>query len=399
VLRDLVRNQVFERFHLALGAAIGVSLAVLVAWGLALFRGPGALAARPFLALAAGLAIAGGIALPAAVERARRGGGSRAGLRAGFALGFALLVLAAGVAAFTAAFGALVVLLASAGLSQEAGLAIFRAGSAAGVVALAGALAWGFAVEPSRLEVTRTRVTLPGAQAGLRIAHLSDLHIGNGLEGRHLESLIERVNALAPDLVALTGDLFDADPAAVEPGARALGALRARLGVFAVLGNHDVKLGAEQVAAALRAGAPEMTLLRDAWSALPDGEPLLVAGVDDPGRDWTGLRGRPLPAIDRLAAALPAGATALLLVHRPDAFPQAARLGFRLVLAGHFHGGQVAVPAAGGRWNAARLFSPYHRGLYRAGEAQLYVSRGLGFAGPRVRIGARREIALLELAG
>jgi predicted MPP superfamily phosphohydrolase len=87
----------------------------------------------------------------------------------------------------------------------------------------------------------------------------------------------------------------------------------------------------------------------------------------------------------------------LLLVHRPDAFVQAAALGVRLVLAGHFHGGQLALPVGNGRWNAACFLTPYHRGLYRTGDATLYVSRGLGFAGPRVRFGSRPEIAVLEL--
>jgi predicted MPP superfamily phosphohydrolase len=87
----------------------------------------------------------------------------------------------------------------------------------------------------------------------------------------------------------------------------------------------------------------------------------------------------------------------VLLVHRPDAFAQAAALGLPLVLAGHFHGGQIALPVGEGRWNAARLLTPYHRGRYRLGDATLYVSRGLGFAGPRVRFGSRPEIAVLEL--
>jgi predicted MPP superfamily phosphohydrolase len=84
-------------------------------------------------------------------------------------------------------------------------------------------------------------------------------------------------------------------------------------------------------------------------------------------------------------------------MHRPDAFPRAAELGFALVLSGHFHGGQVALPLAGGRWNAARLLTRFDRGLHRDGNASLYVSRGLGFAGPRLRIASRPEIAVHEL--
>jgi len=67
-------------------------------------------------------------------------------------------------------------------------------------------------------------------------------------------------------------------------------------------------------------------------------------------------------------------------------------------LAGHFHGGQVALPTAGSRWNPARALTPFHRGLYRRDDSVLYVSRGLGFAGPRIRLASRPEIAVLELA-
>jgi predicted MPP superfamily phosphohydrolase len=129
---------------------------------------------------------------------------------------------------------------------------------------------------------------------------------------------------------------------------------------------------------------------------LPADAPLYLAGIEDPGRDWT-EHGHGLVMMEKLAAAAPSDGPMLLLVHRPDAFVQAAALGFRLVLAGHFHGGQLALPIGDGRWNVARLLTPYHRGLYRLGEATLYVSRGLGFAGPRVRFGSRPEIAVLEL--
>jgi len=391
VLRDLIRIQIFGRFHVALGAAFGLAVAILAAWGMAFAAGPHALAWKPVLVLAFAFAGAGAWALPLAVELSKRSAGARAGLRGAFALGFFLVVLAAGVAAFAAGFGSLALLLGSTGLSSDTGVAVFRGGSAALVGVLSLALAWGFGVEPLRIEVTRTRVGLSGA--ALRIAQLSDLHIGNGLEGARLAALVDGANALAADLVVITGDLFDYDRSAVEAGARALARLRAPLGVFAVLGNHDVYVGVDRIAAALAALAPNVVLLRDAWRRLPTAAPLYLAGVEDPGRDWTG-RGRELPTLAALAASLPKDGPAILLVHRPDAFPQAARLGFPLVLAGHYHGGQVAM---GARVNAARLLSPFHRGLYRDGASQLYVSRGLGFAGPRIRLGSRREIALLEV--
>jgi hypothetical protein len=87
-----------------------------------------------------------------------------------------------------------------------------------------------------------------------------------------------------------------------------------------------------------------------------------------------------------------------LLVHRPEAFPQAARLGFPLVLAGHTHGGQLALPTPGGPWNLARIVTRFTRGRYQLESSTLYVSRGVGVGGPALRVNCSREITTLELA-
>ncbi len=125
---------------------------------------------------------------------------------------------------------------------------------------------------------------------------------------------------------------------------------------------------------------------------------LAVAGVDDLGRDWA--RGvLEHPALPALATAAPAGAPLIVLSHRPDCFPQAARLGAVLQLSGHTHGGQLALPYLPGRLprNLAEFISRFHRGLYREGDATLYVNRGLGFTGQKIRLFSSREIALVTL--
>jgi predicted MPP superfamily phosphohydrolase len=218
------------------------------------------------------------------------------------------------------------------------------------------------------------------------------------MEGRRLGRLVERVNRQEADLIALTGDLFDFDPAYLEEGARALGKLQARLGVYAVLGNHDTYTGAERVAEALAALAPSVTLLRGQVVRLPLETPFYVAGVDDPGRDWT-AGGLELPALSRLRERCPEDGPVLLLVHRPEAFPQAARLGFPLVLAGHTHGGQLALPTPGGALNLARLITRFDRGIFELEGSLLYVNRGVGVAGPAFRFNCAREIATIELVG
>ena len=138
--------------------------------------------------------------------------------------------------------------------------------------------------------------------------------------------MVERSNALEPDLIVITGDIFDFDPAFIEDGLRRLAELRARCGVYAILGNHDIYTGTQRVVAGFAAFAPGIRLLRDEIVKLPLPEPLYLAGVEDPGPDWS-ARGLELPAIERLAGERAADGPTLLLVHRPEAFPQAARLG------------------------------------------------------------------------
>jgi hypothetical protein len=209
--------------------------------------------------------------------------------------------------------------------------------------------------------------------------------------------MVERTNALEPDLIVITGDIFDFDPAFIEDGLRRLAELRARCGVYAILGNHDVYTGTDRVVAGFAALAPGIRLLRDEIVELPLPGKLYLAGVEDPGPDWSARR-LELPAIERLASQRPDDGPTLLLVHRPEAFPQAARLGFPLVLAGHTHGGQLALPTPGGPWNLARIVTRFTRGRYQLANSTLYVTRGVGVGGPALRVNCSREITTLELA-
>jgi predicted MPP superfamily phosphohydrolase len=285
------------------------------------------------------------------------------------------------------------------GASPEAAFGIFRLASAASVGGVALLLLWGFTAGQARVVRTQLRIPLPGLApelSGLCIVQISDLHIGNGLEGSRLARMVERTNAIDPDVIVLTGDLFDSDASFVEHGARVLSGLRARHGVYAVLGNHDVYTGADRIARALARLAPRVRLLRNELVRLPLAVPLYLAGAEDPGRGWS-ERGVEIEGLTRVAAARRADGPTLLLVHRPEAFGQAARLGFPLVLAGHTHGGQLALPTPGGRYNLARLVTPLTRGLYRAGASTLYVNRGLGVGGPPLRVNCPREIASFVL--
>ena len=263
-----------------------------------------------------------------------------------------------------------------------------------------GSVAWGASVGSRRVRVDSVTLPLRSSTPDhhrLRIAHVTDLHIGPLMRPPRLREYVHRINDLAPDFIAITGDIFDFDPAFVEEGCGELAALRAAHGVFAVLGNHDVYTGAETVAAGI-ASHTAIRLLRNEWVQVDDtGSPLVFAGIEDTGDGWA-ERSADNAELERLWREVPEGVPCVLLSHRPSYFGHAARVGFSLVLAGHTHGGQVAMPLAH-QQNASRLIAHQTRGVFHHGSSTLYVNRGLGMAGLPLRINCPREIALIQIGG
>jgi predicted MPP superfamily phosphohydrolase len=394
-----LRRALFERLFLNLALLLGLFQVLVWHWWSAVLLGD----EGPGLALAIGVALllvgVNCLAAPALRRHLRRRGWLGRIARAYMNLGVATLLLGATIAALWALFLLPAGVLGLLGASPETAFGVFRLASTVCVGGVALLLLWGFTAGQARVARTQLRLPLPGLApelSGLRVVQISDLHIGNRLEGSRLAQMVERTNARDPDVIVLTGDLFDFDPGFVEHGARVLAGLRARHGVYAVLGNHDVYTGKERIAEALARLAPRLRLLRNELVRLPLGAPLYLAGVEDPGHGWSD-RELEIEGLARLAAARPTDGPTLLLVHRPEAFGQAAQLGFPLVLAGHTHGGQIALPTPGGRYNLARLVTPLTRGLYRDGASTLYVNRGLGVGGPALRVHCPREITTFVL--
>lgn len=269
-----------------------------------------------------------------------------------------------------------------------------------GVVALGlGSGLWGATVGNQRVRVDAISLPLPHFPADLgsfNIVHVTDLHIGPLLRPAQLAPYVARINRLAPELIVITGDIFDFDPEYIEGGCRELAKLTARHGVFAVLGNHDHYTGTEPVVSGLEQFT-SIRLLRDEWERIDiGGTHLVIAGFEDPMFDWTEKHSKS-PVLERLAAEIPKNLPCLLLAHRPSFFEHAQELGFPLVLSGHTHGGQIALPFAT-NYNAARMISDRTRGLFHRGSSTMYVNRGLGMAGLPVRLNCPREIALIQLS-
>lgn len=267
-----------------------------------------------------------------------------------------------------------------------------RAAAWGGALATAG---WGLVrvgIRPRVVTLDLAFPDLPPALDGLKIAHLSDLHLGLWSTPGEIAQALDLTRSLDPDLVVITGDLIDHNPALAQVFLRHLPLLRrVPLGLYGIIGNHDLYTGAEEVTAAVQSGG--VVMLRNRHQTLTaQGLPLALIGVDDPGRHWY-RNGGPV-RLGQALRGLPAGLFPILLSHRPGGFDQARARGLPLTLCGHTHGGQFALP---GGPNLADLTFRYTHGLYREPEGLLYVSAGLGAVGLPFRLGVPPEIALLRL--
>ena len=238
-----------------------------------------------------------------------------------------------------------------------------------------------------RIEITLGR--WPRTLDGYRIVQLSDIHIGPILDRRFATHLVQRCAALAPDLIAITGDLVDGSVARVGDEVAPLAELRARHGVFFITGNHDHYSGAREWVRCVQSLG--IRVLRNQRVRVGAGDASFdIAGVEDHhaalfGGDLKEDVPATLDGRDRSRALV-------LLAHDPATFHEAARLGVDLQLSGHTHGGQI--------WPfnyLVRLSTPFVAGHYRVGDAQLYVSRGTGFWGPAMRLFAPGEITEIVL--
>lgn len=259
-----------------------------------------------------------------------------------------------------------------------------------------------FSADP---EITETQVflsRLPAQHDGLKIVHLTDIHLSLFTSVEEVHRVVNLANLLEPDLVALTGDYVTYSPTYIWAVAQALGRLRARLGVFAVLGNHDFRAGANKVTRALE--DHRIVVLRNAHCPLPLGgalgtklkdrgaggaaPALWVVGVDDP---WVAH-----PDLSKALRSIPRHDPKILLCHNPEAIGEAAQHGIDLMLSGHTHGGQVRLPLLRSLYRSI----PGERfvdGWNHLGETQIYVSRGIGKVVVPVRVACPPEITCLCL--
>jgi predicted MPP superfamily phosphohydrolase len=270
---------------------------------------------------------------------------------------------------------------------------IARAGAVAAGAASVGLVGVGAATAlgpPELLQVPVRLRRLDPAFRGFRIAVVSDIHLGP-LAGRaHTERIVETINAAQPDLVAIVGDLVDGTVEELGPAAAPLQDLSAPEGAFFVTGNHEyfVEDTASWLNELERLGIQslrnENTAIRRGGAALD------LVGVNDIAGEQ---RNEP-PDFDRALAGVDTARPTILLAHQPVLVSEAAARGVDLQLSGHTHGGQM--------WPfhyVVRMVQPSLAGLSTVDDTQLYVTRGAGFWGPPVRVGAPPDVTVVSLEG
>ena len=255
------------------------------------------------------------------------------------------------------------------------------------------AAAYAHWVEPFTVKVHRHEIGVSGLGAGLdgfTIAQLTDIHIKPWMLRGFLDKVARRVNSLAPDVIALTGDyvFLDSDFELLPELEDFLLRLQPKVKKLSILGNHDHWTNASAIRELL-ASANFVDLSNAVEIFSSDGAGLAIAGLDDP---W-----EKKDRVEQVLPRLPEGVPALLMVHEPDYAPKYARCErFFLQISGHSHGGQISLPWLGPPVvpeHARR----YRAGMYRVGGMLLYVSRGIGSVPFRMRFNCAPEITLFTL--
>lgn len=242
---------------------------------------------------------------------------------------------------------------------------------------------------PAKVRVVEVPITgLPSDLEGFRIVQLSDLHVGPTLKRAFVERVVDATNGLDPDVIALTGDVADGFPPALREEVAPLAGLRAPHGKFFVTGNHEYYWDAAAWVRELE-GLGFSTLVNEHQLIRRGTGRIVVAGVTDLSSGGPpGHRSDPAGAV----AGAPESDVKVLLAHQPKSAFAAQAAGYDLQLSGHTHGGQYFP------FNLlVRLFQPFVAGLHRLEAMWLYVSRGTGYWGPPLRLGAPAEITLIQL--
>ena len=245
--------------------------------------------------------------------------------------------------------------------------------------------------EAGSARIERPTVAMPQLPASfdkLRIAFLTDIQHGPYVGLDYVASIVRTTLALGPDLILLGGDYVSKEAKFIAPCFEVLAGLKAPLGVFGVLGNHDYRHGLDETKASFAAAGIEELTNRGVWLRRGTSR-LRLGGVDDL---WYGK-----PDVRPAIAEATTSDACLLVSHNPDFVEKMWDSRVGLVLSGHTHGGQIYVPGYGAPIVPSRYGQKYLHGLVQAPVTKVYVSRGLGTVTPPMRYNSYPELTLLTL--
>ncbi len=252
---------------------------------------------------------------------------------------------------------------------------------------------WGFLIEPTQLKTRHHTINIPPLEKPVKLAFLSDLHIGGEhVPAKRVNDIIRQVMNEAPDIIIMGGDFVDGHDKPenqsdrfnneIQQGLKWLSGLEAPLGVYATLGNHDDWYDSDVIRNGLEASG--ITVLEN--QVVSTGG-VCLAGLED---EWTG---HPDPSVIEKC---PEGIMIMAIMHSPDSFENLpARTS--LALAGHTHGGQINLPILGRHITATKIGKPYAYGLKSFGGFPVYITSGIGTSMLPARFRAPPEIVILQL--
>lgn len=272
---------------------------------------------------------------------------------------------------------------------DESKRAFFKRSSDAGVLALGGAYL-GMGVYEGQKEpmVVDVKIKQNLFDTPYRIVQISDMHIGGLIDESFVRKAVERINALKPDLVAITGDLTDAHIDSIKPAINHLKKLQSRLGTYYIVGNHEYFHGFEDTVSYIK--TLNIHVLENSVKVIGEAKKQFnIAGL----YDYFGYRrGEYAPDVTAVKSQVDENLPTLLLMHQPKQIEMLEGFKPNVMLSGHTHGGQI-FPFQ----YLVKLQQPYLKGLYTLSPKEaIYVNSGIGFWGPKMRLGSAAEITLIE---
>jgi predicted MPP superfamily phosphohydrolase len=272
---------------------------------------------------------------------------------------------------------------------DESKRAFFKRSSDVGVLALGGAYMGSGIYEGGKEPmVVDVKINQNLFSKPYRIAQISDMHIGGLIDEKFVQKAVQRINALKPDLVTITGDLTDAHISEISKSVDHLAKLKSRFGTFYVVGNHEYFHSIEDTISYIKQLG--IRVLENETEIIGEsGKEFNIAGLYDV---FGYRRGEYVPDVDRIQKSIDKSLPTMLLMHQPKQIEYLESFKPNLMLSGHTHGGQI-FPFQ----YLVKLQQPYLKGLYPLDKKQsIYVNSGIGFWGPKMRLGSQAEITLIE---